>query len=99
LRDRAGSKEILLGDNRYWYDSAHYLIATTALPIASRIAEALEERPYLSVMVTLDPALISSVMVETGYVAPRSKATVSAIDVSALDTDLLDAVRVAENQE
>jgi AraC-like DNA-binding protein len=87
-----GSKEILLGDTRYWYDSAHYLIATTALPIASRIAEASEERPYLSVMVTLDSALISSVMIETSYVAPRSQAGVTAIDVSALDTGLLDAV-------
>jgi AraC-like DNA-binding protein len=87
-----GSKEVLLGDHRYWYDSAHYLIATTALPIASRIAEASSARPYLSVMVTLDPALISSVMIETGYVAPRSQAAVTAIDVSALDAGLLDAV-------
>ena len=38
-----GSKQILLGDHRYWYNSAHYLIATTTLPIASRVAEASEE--------------------------------------------------------
>jgi AraC-like DNA-binding protein len=87
-----GSKEILLGEKRYWYDAAHYLIATTALPIATRIAEASSERPYLSVMVTLDPTLISAVMIETGYVAPRSQAAVTAIDVSLLDTGLLDAV-------
>jgi AraC-like DNA-binding protein len=87
-----GSKEILLGDHRYWYDCAHYLIATTALPIASRIAEASQEHPYLSVMVTLDSALISSVMLETGYVALRRQTAVTAIDVSALDADLLDAV-------
>jgi len=87
-----GSKEVLLGDNRYGYDSAHYLIATTALPIASRIAEASEERPYLSVMVTLDPVLIGSVMIEAGYVAPRSQAAVTAMDVRPLDTGLLDAV-------
>jgi AraC-like DNA-binding protein len=43
-------------------------------------------------MVTLDPSLISSVMSETGYVASRSQAAVTAIDVSALDTGLLDAV-------
>src|SRR6266581_6991249 len=35
-----GSKELLLGDSRHRYDTAHYLIASTALPIASRIAEA-----------------------------------------------------------
>lgn len=87
-----GSKEILLGEKRYWYDAAHYLIATTALPIATRIAEASAQRPYLSVMVTLDPALISAVMIETGYVAPRSQAAVTAIDVSLLDMGLLDAV-------
>jgi AraC-like DNA-binding protein len=87
-----GSKEILLSDHRYWYDSAHYLIATTALPIASRIAEASEERPYLSVMVTLDPALISAVMSEAAHVVRQRRAAVTAIDVSPLDRGLLDAV-------
>jgi AraC-like DNA-binding protein len=43
-------------------------------------------------MVTLDSALISSVMLETGYVALRRQTAVTAIDVSALDADLLDAV-------
>jgi hypothetical protein len=71
-----GSKEVLLGDNCYSYDSGHYLIATTALPIASRITEASDEFRYLSVLITIDPALISSVMIETGYVAPQSTATV-----------------------
>ncbi len=40
-----GSKEVLLGDGRYRYDPAHYLITTAALPIASRVTEASEERP------------------------------------------------------
>src|SRR5256885_9872679 len=31
-------------------------------------------------------------MIETDYAAPRSQAAVTAIDVSALDTELLDAV-------
>ena len=38
-----GSKEIMLGDHRYHYDPAHYLIATAELPVASRITEALKE--------------------------------------------------------
>src|SRR5919199_2483719 len=42
-----GSKEILLGDKRYRYNPAHYLIATVALPYATSITEASEERPYL----------------------------------------------------
>ena len=52
-----GSKEILLGDHRYRYDPAHYLITTAALPVAVRITEASEERPYLGVVLGLDPAI------------------------------------------
>lgn len=50
-----GSKETLLGDDRYRYDPAHYLITTAALPITTRITEATEERPYLGVVLRLDP--------------------------------------------
>ena len=87
-----GSKEVLLGDRRYRYDPAHYLIATAALPVASRITEASPERPYLSLVLTLDPALVGSVMVEAGHPAPRGQSAVTAIDVSPLDAGLLDAV-------
>jgi AraC-like DNA-binding protein len=87
-----GSKEILLGDDRYRYDPAHYLITTAALPVSGRILEASEERPYLSLRLDLDPALVGSVMVEAGHPAPRGHAGVRAIDVSPLDAGLLDAV-------
>jgi AraC-like DNA-binding protein len=87
-----GSKEILLGDNRYRYDPAHYLITTAALPITSRITQASEERPYLGLVLRLDPTLVGSVMVEAGHPAPRGHAAVKAIDVSPLDAGLLDAV-------
>src|ERR671932_1288785 len=73
-----GSKEILLGDDRYRYDPAHYLITTAALPIASRIIEAEEERPYLGIVLRLDPTLVGSVMVEAGQPAPRGQAAVKA---------------------
>src|SRR5262245_27264608 len=87
-----GSKEVVLGDNRYRYDPAQYLIATAALPIATRVVEASEERPYLALVLNLDPTLVGSVMVEAGHIPPRSQSAVTAIDVSPLDAGLLDAV-------
>jgi AraC-like DNA-binding protein len=87
-----GRKEILLGENRYWYHPAQYLISTAELPIASRITEASPERPYLNVILKLDSRLVSSVMVEAGHGAPLNRSLVTAIDVSPLDTGLLDAV-------
>lgn len=87
-----GSKELLLGDNTYRYNPANYLIATTALPIASRISEASPEQPYLGFVLTLDPALVGQALVEASHLVPQNHSAVTAIDVSALDAGLLDAV-------
>jgi AraC-like DNA-binding protein len=87
-----GSKQVVLGNEAYQYDPAHYLIATVGLPIASRIVEATPDRPYLSCRLDLDPGLVGSVMVEAGNPGATGKAPVKAIDVSPLDADLLDAM-------
>jgi AraC-like DNA-binding protein len=87
-----GSKEVLLGDDCYRYDADHYLITAAALPTATRVTEATEERPYLGVVLELDPALVGSVMVEAGHPAPREHSAVRAFDVSPLEVGLLDAL-------
>jgi AraC-like DNA-binding protein len=87
-----GSKELFLGNERYQYDPAHYLLVTAELPIVSQVIEASRERPYLSLRLTLDPALVGSVMVEAGRSSPQNHTEVRAINVSPLDTGLLDAV-------
>jgi hypothetical protein len=87
-----GSKEVLLGDSRYRYDSSHYLLATVELPRVSQVLEASKERPYLSLRLELAPTLVGSVMVEAGYASPRDHADVRAIAVSPLDVHLLDAI-------
>jgi AraC-like DNA-binding protein len=87
-----GSKEVLLGDRLYRYDPAHYLLATVELPIVGQVIEASAERPYLSLRLDLDPAIVSSVMVEAGHLSSRNQGDVRALDVSPLDADLLDAV-------
>jgi AraC-like DNA-binding protein len=87
-----GSKEVWLGEDCYRYDADRYLITAAALPTATRVTEASEERPYLGVVLELDPALVGSVMVEAGHPAPGDQAAVRAFDVSPLDAGLLDAV-------
>jgi AraC-like DNA-binding protein len=87
-----GSKEVLLGDSRYVYDPAHYLLATVELPSVTQVLEASKEKPYFSFRLELSPALVSAVMVETGYASVPGRADVRAVDVSPLDVNLLDAV-------
>lgn len=96
-----GSKEILLGDDTFRYDPAHYLISTMELPLVGEVVEASTEQPYLSFRLELDPSVATSVMVESGYVQPSSEGSVKAVDVSPLEVDLLDAtlrlVRLADS--
>jgi AraC-like DNA-binding protein len=87
-----GSKETRVGDRRYRYDPAHYLIVSNALPYATQITEASKERPYLGLVLSLDPMLVGSVMVEAGRPAPRGHSAITAMDVSPLEVDLLDSV-------
>ena len=87
-----GSKEVLLGDSRYRYDPAHYLLATVELPVVGQVLAASAERPYLSLLLELDPALVGSVMVEAGHLPSASRGAARAIDVSPLDAKLLDTV-------
>ncbi|MFN8527705.1 MAG: AraC family transcriptional regulator [Anaerolineae bacterium] len=88
-----GSKEVLLGADRYLYDPSNYLLATLDLPRTSQVLEASPHRPYLSFRLELDPQLVSSVMAETGYpMNPRPTLETRAMNVSPLDANLLDAV-------
>lgn len=87
-----GAKEVLLGGRRYRYDSAHYLITSVELPVTVRITEASPEKPYLGLRLDLDRELISEVMAESDHPAPRGAASMNAMNVSALDAGLLDAL-------
>src|SRR5258707_1626393 len=89
-----GSKEVLLGENRYRYGPSTYWLGTVELPTIRRVLEASKERPYLSLRLELAPTLVGSVMLEAGHSSHSSlpgRADVRGIDVSLLDANLLDA--------
>jgi AraC-like DNA-binding protein len=87
-----GSKELLLGNERYRYDASRYLLVSAALPVVGRILEATKVRPYLAVRISLNPALVTAVLMEAGLFVPRAGRAIKAVAVSRLDTDLLDSV-------
>ena len=87
-----GAKEVRLGDRPFRYDAYHYLLVTADLPLSAQVVEATPERPYLTVRLALDPALVRSVLAEAGGAARPGAADPLALDVSSLGADLLDAV-------
>jgi AraC-like DNA-binding protein len=96
-----GSKTVTLGEEPFTYDTGHYLIATMDLPTSSCVVEASEDKPYLSVRVDLDPALVADVLLESGIDLEKAVSSVKAMNVSAIDADLLDVslrmVRLLDN--
>jgi len=87
-----GSKQLLLGEHLYRYDPAHYLLITAELPTVAQVIDASPERPYLGVRLNLDPGLVASVIVEAGNLAAQSGGDVRGLDVSPLDTELLNSM-------
>jgi len=87
-----GNKEMLLGNERYRYDPSQYLLVSAGLPLVGHTLAASRERPYLGLRLVLDPALVTSVVIEAGRDASRTEPGVRALAVSRLDAGLLDAV-------
>src|SRR3954447_20917873 len=89
-----GAKDVWLGDEKFHYDAAHYMVTTLGVPAIGRVIEASRERPYLGLRISLDPSVVTSVMVESGVgVQTRGDGVgVKGVGVNALDADLLDAV-------
>ena len=86
-----GAKHVMLGEDRLRYDPNHYLISTVGLPTISQIDVASPEKPYLGIRLVLDPAVVTSTMVESGLIQRQNDSSVKAIAVSSLDSDLLNA--------
>jgi len=86
-----GSKQMLLGEEAFRYDPGQYLISTVVLPVVANVVEASEERPYLGFQLHLEPAVVASVMMESGIKTKKSDASVKAMNVSPIRVELLDA--------
>ncbi|MCH1919910.1 AraC family transcriptional regulator [Shewanella sp. A3A] len=86
-----GSKQIVLGDQRYHYDPTHFLVSSIELPVIANIVEASEQRPYLSLSLDLDLAEISQLITTGEFSYLNNKQTHTGLSVSQLSPTLMDA--------
>ncbi len=94
-----GRKAVTVGGETYLYDPFRYLVLSSHLHFQAEILEATLGRPFLSLVLQIDPALVRQVsgdMLErrTTVFRPRDAAAAPAAPacVSALDQDLLGVV-------
>lgn len=86
-----GRKQVVAGNGIYVYDTENYLAVSAGLPIVSQVLEASPEQPFLALMLHLDAAAVGEVMLEAGVTPPRRAEPQSAVAVSRVEANLIDA--------
>ena len=90
-----GAKRIALGDRIYDYRAGQYLVASIDLPITGHYTEASRAVPALGFGLTLRPATIAALLLETAAAEPRAGVrgapVPSGLAVSDAPAELVDA--------
>jgi AraC-like DNA-binding protein len=86
-----GRKRTMAGDGVYFYDPQKYLVVSVDVPIVSQFLQASPDKPYLCLQVSLDPAAIGALMLESDMERAAREQPVTALAVSDVNADLLDA--------
>ncbi len=60
-----GAKETIVGDRLFEYGEGDFIVTSVDLPICARIVRASADRPYLACGLTLEPAAIAALLLET----------------------------------
>lgn len=86
-----GRKRVLLGDEAYVYDPAHWLLVAADLPLAGEVIQASSRAPYLSLRVDLDMAIVNELAAEVSQLGPPPGPAGRALAVGPIAPPLLDA--------
>jgi AraC-like DNA-binding protein len=90
-----GSKAVLLGDERYVYNRSRFLVAAVDLPMTGQILEAVPDKPYLCVMLELEPKEIASLLLDAdaaGSVPARTERTARGLFLSQASPVFIESV-------
>ncbi|MFJ7744663.1 AraC family transcriptional regulator N-terminal domain-containing protein [Peribacillus sp. NPDC097295] len=87
-----GKKLVMLAQDRYQYDPAHYLVVSVDLPISGEIIQADIESPYLCLRLDFSPKQIFDILMESEAANDKEEETHRGLFVSKMNASLLDAV-------
>ncbi|MDQ6418427.1 AraC family transcriptional regulator [Paenibacillus sp. LHD-117] len=87
-----GLKEVLLGQERFRYGPADYLVASVDLPVTGQVMEASSQVPYLSLKLEFTPSQILEILSDSEIRVGPKENTKRGMFVSRMELSLLDAV-------
>ena len=88
-----GRKTVMLGRGEYVYDAGSCLVASVELPVTGSISNATGEKPYLGVVLNVNPKDLAALIIDTGRQPSRSdKTSLQALSITKITPALADAL-------
>ena len=87
-----GRKRLIIGGESIEYGEGQSVLTTIDLPLVSHISEASVAKPYLGLLLTLDPRLIAQISAEMDFPAAKKEESRRALSCQSLDAGLHDAI-------
>lgn len=88
-----GAKEVVAGSQSLRFEAGQSLLISADLPVQGRVVEASGARPYLSLAVDLELALLREVMGEMAAASGAASSDVARIVVSETEAEIADCMR------
>ncbi|MDQ0073032.1 AraC-like DNA-binding protein [Variovorax boronicumulans] len=85
-----GSKSMTVGDRTLHYDPATYFVMSIDLPAVGTVRPSASGEPYLAVSLTLDPAVVSALLIDLPKPADAGERQ-AGFSVAAVSGELMDA--------
>lgn len=85
-----GTKQLLIGERAYIYDTTRFLLTSLELPGNSSVLEASPQRPSLGLSLKLDLSIVSSLIGQVGPPPTRSRMVDESAAIGALTRPLLE---------
>ncbi|MFY2822705.1 AraC family transcriptional regulator N-terminal domain-containing protein [Ruegeria sp. MALMAid1280] len=85
-----GAKVSRVGHRTYRYDAGKCLIASLDVPVRAEIVAASREHPYIAMIVSIDPAVVTELLIDHPPTSSEAETTPEALAVSTLSSDLID---------
>jgi AraC-like DNA-binding protein len=87
----SGTKSLVLGGKTYELAPGHYTLTPLPLPLTSRFAKATPDEPFLALLATVDPVLLSGVVADMDARAAAPEGPLRGVFVGEVDEPMLDA--------
>jgi AraC-like DNA-binding protein len=85
-----GEKHVVLGNRIFRYSANDYLLSSLDLPVTGTILRSSEERPYLSLSLAIEPAVLSEMVLNLPS-SPQPASPSCALAIGHVDAPLHDA--------